>query len=121
MLTDVETKRWTQIASVQGGIGECGDDEYPGIYVRLDNAPVYDFLDNVLNNSTFVESFPKETITKKDFSSKGKFEIGIKSFNSRYYNTIKSYVLWPSSKVSNLSTKCAKILVKNVEWIVVAL
>ena len=85
MLTDVETKRWTQIATVQGGIGECGDDEYPGIYVRLDNAPVYDFIDNVLHNSTFVESFPTETITKKDFSLEGKFEIGIKFFNSGHF------------------------------------
>jgi hypothetical protein len=27
---DEETRRWVQIATVQGGLGECGDIDFPG-------------------------------------------------------------------------------------------
>ena len=33
-----------QIATVQGGIGECGDVDYPGLFVRLDDPSVWNFI-----------------------------------------------------------------------------
>jgi hypothetical protein len=29
---------------VSGGLGECGDSRFPGIYVRLDHPEVLDFI-----------------------------------------------------------------------------
>jgi hypothetical protein len=34
---------------VEGGIGDCGNIDYPGIYVRLEDPEVFEFLDNILN------------------------------------------------------------------------
>ena len=33
-----------QVATVQGGIGECGDVDYPGLFVRLDDPSVWNFI-----------------------------------------------------------------------------
>jgi len=33
-----------QIALVHGGVGECGDHRYPGIYVRVDAPEIYEFI-----------------------------------------------------------------------------
>ena len=33
-----------QIAIVQGGVRDCGDVEYPGIFVRLDDPSVWNFI-----------------------------------------------------------------------------
>ena len=36
---------WIQFATVQGSVGdECGDVDYPGIYVRLDHSSVLSFI-----------------------------------------------------------------------------
>jgi hypothetical protein len=40
-----------QIAVVQGGIRTCGDTDYPGIFVRLDDPEVLNFIKSVLNNN----------------------------------------------------------------------
>jgi hypothetical protein len=39
----------SQIATVQGGIRDCGDSEYPGLYVRLDDPVIRSFIESVLN------------------------------------------------------------------------
>ena len=31
----------------QGSVRECGDDELPGIYVRLDHPSVLDFINSI--------------------------------------------------------------------------
>ena len=36
--------RHVQIGVVQGGAGECGNKLYPGVYIRLDNYDVLDFI-----------------------------------------------------------------------------
>ena len=38
-----------QIATVQGGVGACGDPDYPGIFVRLDNPRVFSFIMSVID------------------------------------------------------------------------
>ena len=35
---------WIQFASVQGSVGNCGDIDYPGIYIRLDHHSVMKFI-----------------------------------------------------------------------------
>jgi secreted trypsin-like serine protease len=44
MYKDLETGKFVQIATVSSGVGECGDDEYPGIYVRLDHPSTLNFI-----------------------------------------------------------------------------
>ena len=36
--------KFIQIATVEGGVGECGDKDYPGIFVRLDHPSVWNFI-----------------------------------------------------------------------------
>ncbi len=40
-----------QIAVVQGGVRNCGDIDYPGIFVRLDDPGVLNFIKSVVNNN----------------------------------------------------------------------
>jgi hypothetical protein len=35
-----------QVALVSGGVGECGNKRFPGIYVRLNNPDIYQFIEN---------------------------------------------------------------------------
>ncbi len=39
-----------QIATVQGGIRNCGDVDYPGIFVRLDEPEVFKFINSFFKN-----------------------------------------------------------------------
>lgn len=51
---------WVQIATVQGGIRDCGDSEYPGLYIRLDDPSVFRFIRKATNLSK--EDNPKGKI-----------------------------------------------------------
>ncbi len=44
-----------QIAVVQGGIRDCGDRDYPGIFVRLDEPAVLSFIQSFVNNAQSAE------------------------------------------------------------------
>ena len=44
MIYDWKTRRWTLVASVEGQIGECGNRDYPGIYVRISQKEVLSFI-----------------------------------------------------------------------------
>ena len=48
MRQDWEAKQWIQIAIVQGQIGECGNEDYPGIYVRLNHPSVLSFIHSAI-------------------------------------------------------------------------
>ena len=50
MIQDLETKRWIQIGTVQGAVGSCGDIEFPGIYVRLNDPAVSSFIKLVVKS-----------------------------------------------------------------------
>jgi len=39
-----KTSSWIQFASVQGSVGDCGDIDYPSIYIRLDHSSVLKFI-----------------------------------------------------------------------------
>ena len=51
MYFEFETKAFVQIATVHGGVGACGDLEYPGIYVRLDHPSILKFIANALKST----------------------------------------------------------------------
>jgi len=34
----------------KGAVRDCGDDEYPGIYVRLDHPSVWNFISSISTN-----------------------------------------------------------------------
>ena len=44
MYKDFDSGKYIQIATVSSGVRECGDDEYPGIYVRLTDPSVLSFI-----------------------------------------------------------------------------
>ncbi len=44
-------QQWIQIATVQGAVRDCGDVDYPGIYIRLDDPTVFQFIHSVINPS----------------------------------------------------------------------
>ena len=59
---------WTQIGIVEGGIGECGYSDYPGVYVRLTHPEIIGFVSSVVNFTSDLEpelkpASPPEKIT----------------------------------------------------------
>ena len=40
--------RYVQVAVVHGGVGRCGDADFPGIYVRLDAPEILSFVASVM-------------------------------------------------------------------------
>ena len=46
-----------QIASVQGGISQCGSIDFPGIFIRLDDTKVHEFIHSVIKNKNGGENF----------------------------------------------------------------
>ena len=52
-LDDVkQTRRFVQLGLVQGGIGECGSQELPGIYVRVNSQPILSFVRSIIGKPT---------------------------------------------------------------------
>jgi secreted trypsin-like serine protease len=52
MYKDDDSRKYIQIAIVEGGVGECGDKDYPGIYVRLDHPFIWNFIASTINPLT---------------------------------------------------------------------
>ena len=57
MIQDLESEQWTQIATVQGNVGECGDPDFPAINVRLNHPEVLSFITSVVKNSETFMNF----------------------------------------------------------------
>ncbi len=52
MYNDLERDgRWIQIATVDGAIRGCGDPDYPGSFIRLDDPSIFNFIRSTINNS----------------------------------------------------------------------
>jgi secreted trypsin-like serine protease len=47
-----DERKFVQIAIVEGGVGECGDRDYPGIFVRLDHPSIWNFIASSINKQT---------------------------------------------------------------------
>ena len=52
MYHNLETDQWIQIAIVQGGIRNCGDADYPGLYIRLDDPDILSFIKTALKTDS---------------------------------------------------------------------
>jgi secreted trypsin-like serine protease len=53
MYKDDDSRKYIQIATVRGGVGECGDDEYPGIFVRVDHPFIWKFISSTIKSNFF--------------------------------------------------------------------
>jgi len=51
MYRDSDKDHWIQIATVQGGIRDCGDVDFPGLYIRLDDPGVFKFIKSVISST----------------------------------------------------------------------
>ncbi len=52
MYQDLEDRRqWIQIATVQGAIRGCGDLDYPGIFIRLQDPSIFNFIRSTIYRS----------------------------------------------------------------------
>ena len=40
----LDENKYIQIALVHGAVGECGDRNFPAIYVRLDDPEIFSFI-----------------------------------------------------------------------------
>jgi secreted trypsin-like serine protease len=49
MIKQLWSEIWTQIAIVQGVVGDCGDPQYPAITVRLDHPKVLSFIKEIID------------------------------------------------------------------------
>ncbi len=49
MYLDSDIDRWIQIATVYGGIRDCGDIDFPGLYIRLEDPEVFNFIQSIIN------------------------------------------------------------------------
>jgi secreted trypsin-like serine protease len=47
-----KTNNWVQFATVQGAVRDCGDVDYPGIYVRMDHFSVMSFILRAIGKKT---------------------------------------------------------------------
>jgi secreted trypsin-like serine protease len=48
MYKDVLARKYIQIATVEGGVGDCGDESYPGIFVRLNHPSIWEFITSTI-------------------------------------------------------------------------
>ncbi len=48
MYLDRKLGSYVMIAIVEGAIRDCGDIDFPGIYVRLDHSSIWNFIDSTL-------------------------------------------------------------------------
>jgi secreted trypsin-like serine protease len=45
---DVIARKYIQVATVEGGVGDCGDRAYPGIFVRLSHPSIWKFISSTM-------------------------------------------------------------------------
>jgi secreted trypsin-like serine protease len=48
MFKDDESGKFFQIATVRGAVGQCGERDYPGIFVRVDNPSIWKFISSII-------------------------------------------------------------------------
>jgi secreted trypsin-like serine protease len=48
MFKDDESGKFFQIATVRGAVGQCGDRDYPGIFVRVDHPSIWKFISSII-------------------------------------------------------------------------
>ena len=54
MYKDLTDRKYIQIATVEGGVGDCGDESYPGIFVRLNHPSILEFVSSTMKGSILI-------------------------------------------------------------------
>ncbi len=44
------SRKYIQVGIVSGGIGRCGSNIFPGVYVRISDKPVLDFIKSIMGS-----------------------------------------------------------------------
>ena len=57
---DVEISSWVVIATVQGGIRDCGDTDFPGLYILLDDPIVLNFIFSTIGRTAVSIEVPAD-------------------------------------------------------------
>ncbi len=47
--------RWVQIAVVQGAVNKCGDIDYPGLYIKLSDPSIFNFIKSAIDTFAIPE------------------------------------------------------------------
>ncbi len=47
---DDSTEKYEQVGIVQGGVSECGDEDYPGVFVRVGDREILNFIQRSIGN-----------------------------------------------------------------------
>ncbi len=63
MYKDVLARKYIQIATVEGGVKDCGDDEYPGIFVRWNHPSIWKFISSTIKGK-IVSFLTKPNLTE---------------------------------------------------------
>ena len=45
---DDDSGKYIQIGTVRGAFGQCGDRDYPGIFVRVDHPSIWKFISSII-------------------------------------------------------------------------
>jgi hypothetical protein len=64
-----------QIATVQGGVRNCGDIDYPGIYIRLVEPEVLNFIKATITNDEKSRGKNQSAILSSLFTENIKFKV----------------------------------------------
>jgi secreted trypsin-like serine protease len=50
MYRDDDSGKFFQIGTVRGAVGQCGDRDYPGIFVRVDHPSIWKFISSIIQS-----------------------------------------------------------------------
>ena len=48
MYKDEDLEKYIQIGTVRGAVGDCGEKDYPGIFVRVDHPSIWKFISSII-------------------------------------------------------------------------
>ncbi len=73
--TSTRDPKYVQVGVVSGGIGKCGDRNFPGVYVRVDNEHVLSFIQSKIGvtntqNITSTQGTTKASISYPETAGK---------------------------------------------------
>ncbi len=57
MYKDVLARTYIQIATVEGGVKDCGDESYPGIFVRLNHPSIREFIFSTMKGKIIISLY----------------------------------------------------------------
>ncbi len=59
------SRKYVQVGIVVGGIGRCGNNIFPGVYVRTSDKKVLDFIKSIMGSQVIVQTIPYNTMIER--------------------------------------------------------